>query len=211
MSESVTSRRPQVYRPGLWTRLSEGLRYGGGAGQRSFLAHRLTGLGVLLFLIIHIIDTFLVVAYPAWYDHTVGIYGGMITGLPWESVNGYYWSLRWGFRLGELALIACVLFHALNGIRIILFDFWPAATRYQRELYQAVLIVFWAIMVVVTIWVCIPLASRPDHWKMAGESASAESGGMPALYNQVGGQRAPGGGGSGGRGPGPRDKAAPGR
>ena len=168
-----TTRPPQAYRPGRWTRLAEGLRYGGGDGQRSWLAHRLTGLGVLLFLVVHILDTFFVVAYPALYDHTVGIYGGMITGLPWEGVNGYYWGLRWAFRLGELALIGCVLFHALNGIRIILFDFWPAASRHQRELFQVVLIAFWAIMVPVAVWVCLPLSSRPDHWKMPAAAARA--------------------------------------
>ena len=56
----------------------EGLRYGGGVGQWSWLAHRLTGLGVLFFLVIHIIDTFLVVAFPAEYDFTVSIYGGTV-------------------------------------------------------------------------------------------------------------------------------------
>jgi succinate dehydrogenase / fumarate reductase, cytochrome b subunit len=167
-----TTRRPQVYSPGRWTRLAEGLRYGGGSGQWSWLAHRLTGLGVLLFLIVHILDTFFVVAYPALYDHTVGIYGGMITGLPWESVNGYYWGLRWAFRLGELALIACVLFHALNGIRIVLFDFWPRAARYQKELLRAVMWAFVIIMFFVTMRVCWPLASRPEHWKMPGEAAA---------------------------------------
>lgn len=160
MSQSL--RTPQVYRRGFRDRLVEGLRYGGGVGQWSWLIHRLTGLGILLFLVIHIVDTFFVVAFPALYDHTVAIYSGIISGLH-PTVNGYYWPLRWVFRLGELGLIASVLFHALNGIRIVLFDFWPKAVNHQKTLFNAVQIVFWVIMILVTIRVVSPLFSAPEH------------------------------------------------
>jgi succinate dehydrogenase / fumarate reductase cytochrome b subunit len=146
------------------------LRYGGGIGQWSWLVHRVTGLGILLFLVLHIIDTFFVVAYPALYDHTVSIYGGMVTGLH-PSINGYYWGLRWAFRLGELGLIACVLFHAINGVRVILFDFWPRAAGFQKELAWAVLTVFMAIMIPVAVVVFWPLAQTPQHWVMPGVEA----------------------------------------
>jgi succinate dehydrogenase / fumarate reductase cytochrome b subunit len=163
----TTLRRPTPYRPSLFTRLWEGLRYGGGIGQWSWLVHRVTGVGILLFLVIHIIDTFFVVAYPALYDHTVSIYGGMVTGLG-PGVNGYYWGLRWAFRLGELGLIACVLFHAINGVRVILFDFWPRAVLYQKELAWAVLTIFAAIMIPVAVVVFLPLTKAPRHWTMPG-------------------------------------------
>jgi succinate dehydrogenase / fumarate reductase cytochrome b subunit len=162
---SQTLRSPHVYRPSAWSKFRDGLRYGGGIGQWAWLIHRLTGIGILLFLIVHIIDTFFVVAYPALYDHTVAIYGGMITGLG-AGTNGYYWPLRWAFRLGELGLIASVLFHAINGVRIILVDFWPGAALVQRQMFQVVLIVFLAIMIPVTIVVFLPLTRTPDHWKM---------------------------------------------
>ncbi|MFO0960129.1 MAG: succinate dehydrogenase [Isosphaeraceae bacterium] len=157
-------KRPQVYRPGLWTRLRAGLRYGGGSDQWSWLAHRVTGIGIALFLLIHIVDTFIVVAYPRLYDHTVGIYGGVFDGT-------YYWPLRWAFRVGELGLIACVVFHAINGVRLIAFDFWPRASEHRKALSTAVLVAFLAIMVPVTIWVLIPLASTPNHWKMPASDA----------------------------------------
>lgn len=163
----TTLRRPAPYRPNLLSRLWEGLRYGGGIGQWSWLVHRVTGLGILLFLIIHILDTFFVVAYPALYDHTVSIYGGMVTGLS-PGINGYYWGLRWAFRLGELGLIACVLFHAINGVRVILFDFWPRAVLYHKELAWAVLTVFAVIMIPVAIVVFLPLTRTPKHWTMPG-------------------------------------------
>ena len=160
MSQSV--RPPQVYRRGAWMRFVEGLRYGGGIGQWSWLIHRVTGLGILLFLIIHVVDTFFVVAFPALYDHTVAIYGGTIAGLPmgW-GINGYYWPIRWAFRVGELGLISCVVFHAINGLRIVSFDFWPGAEARQKPLFTAVLLVCLAIMIPVTIWVLLPLMDAP--------------------------------------------------
>lgn len=149
-------RTPRPYRRGPWLVFVEGLRYGGGVGQRSWALHRLTGLGVLLFLVIHIVDTFLVVAYPAEYDWTVSIYGGVFSGL-------YFWPLRWGFRVAELFLIASVVFHALNGLRIIMFDFWPSTCRYQKQFFVVVMVAFWAIMIPVSIWVLSALASPPAH------------------------------------------------
>ena len=37
--------------------------------------------------------------------------------------------------LGEVALVAAIVFHAFNGLRIILVDFWAWATRHQRQLF----------------------------------------------------------------------------
>src|SRR5579875_3770564 len=59
LMDQPSPRGPHYYRRGFWERMGEGLRYGGGVGQWSWLIHRLTGLGVLLFLVIHIVDTFL--------------------------------------------------------------------------------------------------------------------------------------------------------
>jgi len=151
---SQTLRSPRYYRRGPWARFTEGLNYGGGLGQWSWLAHRLTGLGILFFLVIHIIDTFLVVAFPAEYDFTVAVYGGVFAG-------HYYWPLRWAFRLGELGLIASVLFHAVNGVRIVLFDFWPSGVKYQREIFWAVISIFFAVMLFVTLWVLSALLVAP--------------------------------------------------
>ena len=36
--------------------------------------------------------------------------------------------------LMEVGLVGAVLFHALNGVRIILVDFWEKGPRYQRQL-----------------------------------------------------------------------------
>src|SRR5690606_21968778 len=100
-----------------------------------------------------------VVFNPELYDHTVAIYGGVLGGQ-------YYWLLRWAFRFGELGLIACVLFHAVNGVRIILFDFWPASMRLQKELGWAVVTVFAVLMLPIAIAVFLPLIESPDSWRV---------------------------------------------
>lgn len=97
---------------GLWT----ALRYRGREGMWTWLLHRATGLGILLFLIIHVVDTALVIYWPGLYDHALGIYQHPV------------------FRVAELLIFFAVLFHALNGLRIIVQDFWPAVMRHQRTL-----------------------------------------------------------------------------
>src|SRR5581483_3580298 len=77
---SRTLQSPRYYRRGWWSGFVEGLRYGGGIGQWSWLVHRVTGLGILLYLTIHIVDTFFVVVNPAWYDHAMALYGGWVSG-----------------------------------------------------------------------------------------------------------------------------------
>jgi succinate dehydrogenase / fumarate reductase cytochrome b subunit len=162
---SQTLRTPKAYRPGLWTRLGEGLRYKGGVGQYSWLFHRITGLGILLFLVIHILDTFFVVAYPGLYDHTLSLYGGRFPGITDEHGQPvYFWPLRWAFRLGELGLIACVLFHSINGVRVASFDLWPGAVRHQKQIFTWVMVVFLVLMLIVSYFVFVPLTQNPEFW-----------------------------------------------
>jgi succinate dehydrogenase / fumarate reductase cytochrome b subunit len=46
------------------------------------------------------------------------------------------------FRIGEIILVGAVYYHAANGVRIMLIDFWPAAYRYERQLFYGVMAVF---------------------------------------------------------------------
>ncbi|HXE74687.1 MAG TPA: succinate dehydrogenase, cytochrome b556 subunit [Candidatus Xenobia bacterium] len=98
--------------------------YRGGAGHWAWILHRLTGLGVLLFLLIHIVDTGLVLFGAEIYDKVMKIYARPL------------------FRVGEVGLAAAVLYHALNGIRITILDFWPELSGRQRELFYAAMVVF---------------------------------------------------------------------
>ena len=99
----------------------ESLRYRGAIGQWSWLLHRLSGIGVVLFLVLHVIDTSWAVFYPALYE---------------EAIKTYQSPL---FTLGEFALVASVVYHALNGLRITYFDYRPALWRHQGRAAFAVL------------------------------------------------------------------------
>jgi len=105
---------------GMWTWIT----YQGGEGQLAWILHRVTGLGVFLFLLIHILDTALIGWGPEVYDKVVKLYH-----LPL-------------FRIGEVVLAGMVLYHALNGIRITIIDLWEEMTRFHRQLFYAVAIVF---------------------------------------------------------------------
>ena len=46
----------------------------------------------------------------------------------------------------ELGLVGAVLFHALNGIRIVLIDFWEKGPRFQKHMSAVVVAVFVVVM-----------------------------------------------------------------
>jgi succinate dehydrogenase / fumarate reductase cytochrome b subunit len=106
--------------------------YKGQSGMWSWLLHRITGLGLLLFLFIHIVDVSMISFGPKVYNQSVVLFD--------------YWIVR----LLSLSLVVAVLYHAFNGIRIMLIDFWRKGSRYQRALFGIVL--------AVTIIVAIPMA-----------------------------------------------------
>jgi succinate dehydrogenase / fumarate reductase cytochrome b subunit len=41
--------------------------------------------------------------------------------------------------IGELGLVAAILFHALNGVRIILIDFWRKGAKLQNTMFWIVI------------------------------------------------------------------------
>jgi succinate dehydrogenase / fumarate reductase cytochrome b subunit len=99
----------------LVTTITETLRYRGKLGQWSWVLHRVSGLGVVLFLILHVIDTSWAAFYPNQYAKAIGEYQSPI------------------FTLGEFGLVAAVVYHALNGLRIVIFDFRPEWWRFQQR------------------------------------------------------------------------------
>lgn len=97
------------------TTLQENLRYRGGTGHWAFQFHRLAGLGTLLFLGLHILDTSTVFFFPNLYEHAIDLYRSPI------------------FMLGEIALVAAVIYHGLNGLKIVVFDVRPELWSIERE------------------------------------------------------------------------------
>jgi succinate dehydrogenase / fumarate reductase, cytochrome b subunit len=111
-----------------------GTFYKGSPGQYSWIAHRITGIAVILFLFAHIVDTAVIGWGPEAYERVVKVYENPFV------------------RLLELGLVAAVLYHALNGLKIMLFDFWPSTTRHMKGLSLASTGIFLLAMIPIT-WI----------------------------------------------------------
>ena len=106
--------------------------YKGQSGMWSWLFHRVSGLAILIFLLLHIVDISLLSFGPTTYNNGILLFDSFIA------------------RLLSLALIGAILYHSFNGVRILLIDFWKKGSRYQKSLF--------AVVMVLTILVAIPAA-----------------------------------------------------
>lgn len=104
-------------------------------GMWSWVLHRITGVGIFFFLLVHVLDTALIRVGPEAYNVVIDSYKNPIMGI------------------GEVGLVGAVGLHALNGIRIILVDFWSWGTKHQRLL-------FW---IVVALWLVLMIGFTPRH------------------------------------------------
>jgi succinate dehydrogenase / fumarate reductase cytochrome b subunit len=107
--------------------------------------HRISGVAIWLFVILHVIDIFLVGFAPDAYDTLLFVYATP-PGIVMEWLLG-----------------AAVLYHALNGLRIIIMDFWPRLTRYHRALWYLNWILFTLVGIPVT-WVIFGQFARSMGW-----------------------------------------------
>jgi succinate dehydrogenase / fumarate reductase, cytochrome b subunit len=96
--------------------------YRGKTGMLNWALHRITGLGIVLFVGMHVIAAF-----------GLQQFGNDLA----TAVTAFYES--WGF---QIFVYFCVLFHAFNGTRLALVDLFPTLLRYQRELYWLQWIIF---------------------------------------------------------------------
>jgi succinate dehydrogenase / fumarate reductase cytochrome b subunit len=103
------------------------LRYRGSEGMLAWAFHRISGVAIWAFVVLHVVDIYLVGGDPNLYDEVLRIYA---------SLPG---------RIMEVLLGAALLYHALNGLRIIVMDFWPSMTVYHKQMWYA----SWAIFVIV--------------------------------------------------------------
>ncbi len=104
-----------------------GTLYRGREGMWSWVLHRITGVAIYFFLLVHILDTSLVRLSPEAYNVVIGAYKTPIMGL------------------GEIGLVAAIGLHALNGLRIILIDFWSVGTKHQKLMFWIV-IALWLVL-----------------------------------------------------------------
>ena len=93
--------------------------YRGKWGQWAFIHHRVTGFLVFFFLLLHVVDVSLV-HWPSVYNEVHQVCGNIV------------------MRLFEVGLLFGLVYHALNGLRIVLIDFFPEAVRAQTRLFAGV-------------------------------------------------------------------------
>ncbi|RLY92216.1 succinate dehydrogenase, cytochrome b556 subunit [Kocuria tytonicola] len=108
---------------------SRGTLYRGQYGMWSWVAHRITGVAIFFFLLVHVLDTALVRVSPEAYNAVIATYKNPVMGL------------------GEAGLVAAIVYHAFNGLRIILIDFWKGGTKNQKGLLWGVL-ALWVIVMI---------------------------------------------------------------
>ena len=94
--------------------------YRGKSGQWAFVLHRISGFLVFFFLLLHIVDVSLI-SRPELYDEVHELYGNVV------------------LRLFEVGLLFGLVFHSLNGLRIVMLDFFPGGIRNERRALNAVL------------------------------------------------------------------------
>jgi len=96
--------------------------YRGKSGQWAFVTHRITGFLVFMFLLLHIIDVSLINFDADLYNEVHELYGNVL------------------LRLFEVGLLFALLFHTLNGLRIVAVDFFPGQSGNERRLLSAVVV-----------------------------------------------------------------------
>ena len=89
--------------------LAAALRYQGKGPMLTFILHRIGGLGIVIFVATHMLSSF----------------SGGPTGILLNSIYE-----NWAF---QIFIFFCALFHAVNGLRIVLLDLFPKLIEHQRE------------------------------------------------------------------------------
>ena len=103
--------------------LPAGTLYRGKVGMWSWVLHRITGVGIFFFLLVHVLDTALVRVSPEAYNVVIESYKTPLIGL------------------AELGLVGAIVFHGLNGLRVIAVDFWSKGTKFQSAMFWAVIVI----------------------------------------------------------------------
>jgi succinate dehydrogenase / fumarate reductase cytochrome b subunit len=100
--------------------------YRGKSGQWAFIAHRITGFLVFMFLLLHVVDVSLINISTDLYNEVHALYGNIL------------------LRLFEVGLLGALLFHAFNGLRIVMIDFFPGAIRNEKVMFS--IVVFFSVV-----------------------------------------------------------------
>jgi succinate dehydrogenase / fumarate reductase cytochrome b subunit len=93
--------------------LMTALRYKGQGPFLTYILHRIGGLGMAIFITVHMLASFTA--------NTLG----------WKI--GFYANQVYENWLFQLFIFFCVLFHAINGLRITILDLFPRLISHYRQ------------------------------------------------------------------------------
>jgi succinate dehydrogenase / fumarate reductase cytochrome b subunit len=107
------------------TNLVRAVTYRGREGHIAWLLHRIAGIGIFVFLALHIFDIFLMSFGPDVFGSLLFIYHQFLFKV-----------------LIVFGLYPGVLYHALNGMRVVTIDFWPTMGQHQAMLWRVQMVIF---------------------------------------------------------------------
>lgn len=140
--------------------IQESIRYRGRSGHYSWVAHRLSGLGILAFLVIHVWDTANANYLPGLYSWSINVFKHPIFGF------------------GEILVFGAVLYHAFNGIRITILDFKPEWWHLQAKSATFVWALFLVLFVPAGIYLLFGIVescAEPPVWEWLGKTVTGNS------------------------------------
>lgn len=88
----------------------------------AYIGHRVSGIAVAGFLLLHLVDVGLIAISPAFYDEVHALYGSPL------------------LRVFEVGLWGAIVFHTLNGLRLIVSDIAPARWLNSTAAHTAILV-----------------------------------------------------------------------
>lgn len=103
--------------------------------------HRVTGVAIVLFLLLHLVDVSLFVWSVPIYDSVHSLYGTTI------------------MRIFECGLLFALCFHAFNGLRLIAIDVWDIGMRGALQLLRVTVVATVALTIAGSIVILMPVLS----------------------------------------------------
>jgi succinate dehydrogenase / fumarate reductase, cytochrome b subunit len=118
-------------------------RYQGGVGMLAWLLHRISGLALSFYLLVHIWDLHAAQRGAAAFDEAMATF------------RTPFWKVM------DLLLLLAVLYHTLNGIRLLLFDS-GVGIRHQRTFFWLAFVLTLAIFTfsAVMVFTYLPAAAE---------------------------------------------------
>jgi len=115
--------------------LSTALRYKGQGPFLTYILHRIGGVGMAIFITTHILASF-------------------VQGQGWkigDAINKIYISPFF-----QIFILFCILFHAINGLRITLLDLFP---RRLIQYHRQAIMIEWVVFIVIYGFAVITIVS----------------------------------------------------